>query len=211
MKKYILCISAFLLTITVCTVQAQNTLPDGWKTRFDSPSSTLSDVSFKYDNGVIHLNTGRAHAIFYRDSNVLNGDYQISATFTMDKNASPHGEAYGLFVGGRNLQEASQHYLYFLTRRDGKYLIKTRDGGSTKTVVGWSPTKDIMAEKGSQAQSNTLAIDVGSNDVSFWANGKKITSIPKSKLPDTDGIAGLRINHHLTMVIKNLEMKKGNQ
>lgn len=211
MKKYTLSAAAFLLAIMVCNANAQNKLPDGWKARFDSPSSSLSEVTFKDNNGDIHLYTGRAHAIFYRDSNVLTGDYKISATFTMDKNASPHGEAYGLFVGGKNLQKTSQHYLYFLTRRDGKYLIKTRDGTSTHTIKGWSPTNMIKAEKGSQSQTNSLAIKVGSKDVSFWANDKKITSIPKSKLPDTDGIAGLRINHHLTMDIKNLEMTKGNQ
>lgn len=211
MRKHIITLIAFLLTIVVGSLQAQNKLPEGWEVRFDSPSNSLSDVTFTDNDGAIHLESGPAHAIFYRDSDELSGDYKVSATFIMDKNASAHGEAYGLFIGGKNLQKDSQQYLYFLTRRDGKYLIKTRDGGSTKTVTGWSGSDAVKAEEGSQSQTNTLAISVGSDDVSFWANGKKITSIAKSKLPDTDGVAGIRVNHHLTLDITDLDMTKGNQ
>jgi len=209
MKKSILCITAFLLSFAASTFAQK--LPDGWEVRFDSPHSSLSDITFTHSGNDIHLSTGPAHAIFYRGTDNLKGNYEVSATFKMDKNASGHGEAYGLFVGGKNLQKDSQHYLYYLTRRDGKYLIKTRDGESTHTFVGWSPSETLKAEKGSQAQTNFLAIKVGSGAVSFWANGEKITSIPKSKLPDTDGIAGMRINHHLTIDVQNLKMTKGNQ
>jgi len=183
MKKHVVTLTTFIFVITAGILHAQNKLPEGWEARFDSPSNSLSDIHFADNDGAIHLESGPAHAIFYRDSDELSGNYKVSATFVMDKNASAHGEAYGLFIGGKNLQKDSQQYLYFLTRRDGKYLIKTRDGGSTKTIVGWTKSNDIEAEEGSASQTNSLGISVGNDNVSFWANGKKITSIAKSKLP----------------------------
>ena len=39
-----------------------------------------------------------------------------------------HPEAYGVFIGGSDLQAANQKYTYFVIRQDGKFLIKRRAG-----------------------------------------------------------------------------------
>ncbi len=46
--------------------------------------------------------------------------------------------AYGLFVGGQDLEGDDQKYLYFLIRRSGEFLIKTRAGDETSVVHPWT-------------------------------------------------------------------------
>ena len=55
------------------------------------------------------------------------GAYETHATFTQMEPAA-HPEAYGLFIGGANLEAATQKYTYFIVRQDGKYMIKRRNG-----------------------------------------------------------------------------------
>ena len=39
--------------------------------------------------------------------------------------------AYGLFIGGENLEGDDQRYSYFIIRENNQFLVKQRDGGET--------------------------------------------------------------------------------
>ena len=49
--------------------------------------------------------------------------------------------------------------------------------------------------------ANTMAIAVGQDKVRFLVNGTEVTSIEPSKV-DANGIAGLRVNHSLTLLVE---------
>jgi hypothetical protein len=123
---------------------------------------------------------------------------------------SVHPEAYGLFIGGTDLDKDTQRYTYFLIRQDGKYLIKSRDGATTKPIVDWTtaaPMKDASVAKAGFKTSNELAIRVQGDKVSFLIGGTQVHELPRAQIT-TDGIAGIRINHNLEVQVAGFDLKK---
>ena len=184
-------------------VAGGGTLPSGWKGRVDAGAS-LSGVKMMPMGGGMHFMTGPA-GIYYKPTDQASGTYEARATFTQMKPAE-HPEAYGLIIGGANLEGAGQKYTYFLIRQDGKYLIKRRAGESTPTVADWTDNAAIRKADNSGKMSNTLAIEVGKDKVRFLVNGTEVTTADTAKV-DTAGIAGLRINHNLNVHVEGFTVK----
>src|SRR6185295_2469580 len=184
-------------------VAGGGTLPSGWKGRADGTDS-LAGVKVMPMGGGVHFMSGPA-GIYYRPADKASGTYETRATFTQLQPAA-HPEAYGLIIGGADLEGAGQKYTYFLIRQDGKYLIKRRAGESTPTVADWTDNAAIRKADSSGKMSNTLAIEVGKDKVRFLVNGTEGTSAETSKA-DMAGIAGLRINHTLNAPVEGFTVK----
>ena len=92
-----------------------------------------------------------------------------------------------------------------MVREDGQFLIKKRIGSETPIVVDW--TEHVVVNKlDAQGQStNTLTVEVGSDQVRFLANGTEVWTLPRSAV-DTDGIVGVHINHFLDVHIDSLKL-----
>ena len=93
-------------------------LPAGWMVRFDPsrpgrPAATVAEVNFRVMAPGWHHNSGPA-GIYYRGADATKGTYTVSATFAQMK--SMQHEAYGIFIGGSELQGDKQNYLYFLVK-----------------------------------------------------------------------------------------------
>jgi hypothetical protein len=180
------------------------TLPSGWKGRLDSGDKSLAGVKATQMGGGVHFMTGPA-GIYYKPADKPAGAYEAHATFTQMVPAD-HPEAYGLFIGGADLDGAAQKYTYFIVRQDGKYMIKRRAGADTPTVVDWTDSPAIKKADSSGKMSNTLAVEVGKDKVRFLVNGTEVTSVDASKV-DTAGIAGLRVNHNLNLHVEGFAAK----
>jgi hypothetical protein len=198
-------------------------LPAGWMLRFDPVAAragqpapaphAMTEINLVTMGTGLHFTSGPA-AIYYRPADAAKGEYTVSAKFSQAK--SMKHEAYGLFIGGANLQDASQTYLYFLVRPlDGGIYIQQRMSDAAPArgsgILPWTP--DASANKESPKDSsatNELAIHVGKDVVQFLANGKVVKEVPKSQLNgmSTDGIAGLRINHNLDVHVEGFAVKK---
>jgi hypothetical protein len=152
----------------------------------------------------LQFKTGPA-GIYYRPADTKSGTYEVHATFTQ-VDASPHPEAYGLFIGGSNLAAPNQKYTYFLIRQDGQFLIKRRDGSATPNIVDWTDSSAVKKTGGSSQGTNTLSIAVAPGKVRFLVNGTEVGSAATAQV-DTAGIAGLRINHNLNVHVENFELK----
>jgi hypothetical protein len=183
-------------------VAGGGTLPTGWKGRADSGS--LAGVKVMPMGGGIHFMSGPA-GIYYKPADKASGAYEARATFTQMKPAE-HPEAYGLIIGGSDLEGAAQKYTYFLIRQDGKYLIKRRAGAQTPTIADWTDSSAIKKADSSGKMSNTLAIDVGKDKVRFLVNGTEVTAADTTAV-DAAGIAGLRINHNLNVHVDSFTIK----
>jgi len=188
-------------------VTGSGALPDGWTLRFDParpnrPTPTVADVNFRVMGGGLHATSGPA-AIYYKEGNVATGEYTVSASFAQAK--SMGHEAYGVILGGSNLQESTQNYLYFLVRpMDGGILINHRSSDAAPTkLVGWEPNAAVTKEGADGKASNTLAVRVAGDAVHFMVNGQEVSVLSRAQLDgaSTDGLVGLRINHNLDVHI----------
>jgi hypothetical protein len=184
-------------------VAGGGSLPSGWKGRADGNAS-LSGVKMMPMGGGVHFMTGPA-GIYYKPADKATGTYEARATFTQMEPAA-HPEAYGLIIGGADLEGAGQKYTYFLIRQDGKYLIKRRAGEQTPTIADWTDNAAIKKADSSGKMSNTLAIEVARDKVRFLVNGTEVTSADTAKV-DAEGIAGLRINHNLNVHVEGFTVK----
>jgi hypothetical protein len=155
----------------------------------------------------IHATTGPT-VILYDPEEDWEGPYTTKATVTMTKPAS-HQVAYGLFVGGQDLDTDKQRYTYFVIRQDGKYLIRKRTGATTANVAGdWTDHAAIQKPNAQGSQTNELAIEVGRDGLTFIANGQTIATQPASAV-DMVGISGLRIGHGLDVRIERFSVEQG--
>ncbi|HEX2721610.1 MAG TPA: hypothetical protein VHM24_01730 [Gemmatimonadaceae bacterium] len=219
MRKILL--AAGFLVIGSSSVSAQGSDPDklvtdggvkvaGWTGRVDpraaSQGRKITDAKFLPMGKGIHVTAGPA-AIYWNPANTRSGNYTISATFNQTK-ASTHPEGYGLLMGGRNLDSASQSYGYFLVRQDGKFFIGHRANDTTvHKVVDWTANDAIKAIDANGKASNKLEVVVGADKLSFRVNGKEVHSLSRSIIDSgpghagTKGIAGIRVNHNLDVHI----------
>lgn len=187
-------------------VQGGGTLPAGWSARTDR-DAPLTNVKFVTMGPTgLHVTTGPA-VILWKDADKGTGGFHTEATFTQTK-APTHAEAYGIFVGGKDLKGAGQYYAYFVVRQDGKFLIRIRDGAGTKNVTeGWTDHAAVVKAGADGKATNRLEILVGKDKVTFSANGTEVYSMPAAA-GSMDGIVGLRVNHNLDVHIEKFGVHK---
>jgi hypothetical protein len=211
-------LAALAAVLTATSATAQNPDPDkavagggavveGWMARPDRGS--LENLNFRTMGSGYHVTTGPA-VIVWSDANRASGTYAVVGSFTQTK-APAHPEAYGLMIGGQNLTADTQKYTYFLVRGDGSYLIKKRNGAETMAVTegrgGWTMNEAVHKQDDSGKATNELTIRVGATDVAFLVNGTEVAKLPKSQV-DTDGIAGMRVNHNLDVHIGTFRLER---
>jgi hypothetical protein len=170
-------------------------IPEGWQARLDRPGSTAA-IHFMSMDGHLHAVLGPA-GIFYQPQTTATGAYTAQGTFTLNR-PSAHPEAYGLFVGGGDLQGEGQNYLYFIIRQDGQFMVKHRAGSETHTLVDWTAHAAVQRPDAQGHATNTLSIEAGPASARFLVNGTEVANIPGAP---TNGIAGLRLNHNLDVTI----------
>lgn len=174
------------------------TIPAGWQARLDRPTDLITNLTFVAIRTGLHFTTGPAGA-FYQPSSLAKGAYQVRAGFTQTK-PSNYPEGYGLFIGGADLQGPNQQYTYFLVRQDGRYIIKRRIGAETKTIQDWTANATIVKPNTQGQSDNVLSVVVGPT-VRFIVNGTEVSTQPRAAI-DTEGVAGLRVNHNLDLHVE---------
>ena len=185
----------------------------GWSGRLDPQAERrgmkLEDAKFSAMGGGYHITSGPA-AIYWNPKDVAKGTYTVSASFTQTK-APSHPEAYGLFVGGTNLNDSTQSYVYFETRGDGKYLINHRAGNDVHKIVDWTDTDATVKQDANGKSTNLLAIRVTPDSVNFLANGKVVRGFSKADMHgfSADGQTGIRVNHNLDVHVDKFTVKRG--
>jgi hypothetical protein len=176
---------------------------DGWEARLDRDGDAASVLNFMTMGSGVHATTaGRGAAIFWQPASMTKGNYTISASFTQAE-PSNHPNAYGLFFGGSDLDGPNQRYSYFVIREGGQFMIRKRMGAEVPIVVDWSNHDAINELDAEGRATNTLAVEVGDDQVRFLVNDTEVSTQPRSAV-DTAGTTGLRVNHFLNVHIDNL-------
>jgi hypothetical protein len=195
-------------------VKGTGKLPDGWSARFDpgrpgAPAHALTEVNFVTMGSGYHFTSGPA-AIYYNPKDMGSGEYLVEATFSQRKSVTH--EAYGIFIGGHNLQDSTQSYTYFVIKPCsskcgtpgapmGEILISQRTSdGKPAALVPITHDDNVHTDDPADGHAtNKIAIHVAKDTVHFILNDKLVKAIPKSQLNglSTDGQAGIRINHNI--------------
>jgi hypothetical protein len=185
---------------------------DSWQVRLDAADADVGgfQMTEEQGGGWSVKTAPNGAAVTWRGQDMVEGG-TFRASTTIEERGAPadHREGYGLFVGGRNLQQPDQQYTYFLVRGSGDYLIKRRDGDATPTLTDWtaSPAIQKVATAGGAAQ-NTLEVRVEPEVTRFYVNGTEVTSLPTEQVQPY-GVAGLRVNHALDVLVKSFEVGEG--
>jgi hypothetical protein len=175
--------------------------PKGWMVRTDRSASAADpdaagSVKLMAMGTGLHVTTPQA-AVFWNPANTAAGNYTLKGTFTLVQ-PTGHAEYYGLLFGGSGLQGAEQSYLYFVISEDGTWLVKHRSGNSTDTVVDKTPNAAVKQPDTTGKSTNALEVRVMASKIDFVVNGTVVGSTPKTGVAaKTDGIYGIRSNHHL--------------
>ncbi len=188
-------------------IDAPAATPD-WQVRADASHDADAGFALATSEAGTRITTSRFSGILYRPDQAATGTYEVLATIDVLP-GSRRSEGYGIFVGGSGLDGEGQRYTYFLLRDDGKYLVKTRDGGGTSTVVDWTASSAIRTLPSSAAEgdraSNTIVVQVTPSAITLLINGERVVRRPRGDLA-LEGIAGLRVNHGLELQVQSFDV-----
>jgi len=173
------------------------TLLGSYTFRLDSERSDPGEFQLSETDGSVRILTGPAGIAFRSDDQILSGDIRIEATFVQVGAPVGYREAYGIFIGGRDLESPDQEYTYLLVRPTGDYLIKRRIGEVLETFVDWTSHEAVRrVNADGDEPENTLAVEVLQGETRFSVNGTVVHTMPAAEARPY-GVAGLRANHRL--------------
>lgn len=179
--------------------------PEGWQIRTDDGETSPEAVELSSEDDALHVAPG-PRAIYWNPDNRAEAPFRVRATFVQTEDPGAP-ESYGLFVGGRDLTDEGQDYLYFHVRGSGEFLVKHRAGSETHTLVDWTEHEAVSPADDAGRQENTLVIEAPGEGVRFLVNGEEVTSLPASDMLNTDGLTGFRVNHRLDVLVRDFEVE----
>lgn len=215
--------SVAVLTLVASSLSAQadpdravaggGAIPAGWRVRTEVNRQTgqpasLENVKFSNMGDGLHTTVGPA-AIYWRDRDTISADYHVVATMIQMKNPA-HPEAFGIFIGGKNLADSGQTYTYLLVRPiDGMYSIRRRTGYTTRptAIVEWTASDAVTKSDSSGRATNELSVEVKGGKAKFMVNGKEVYTGDAANL-DVNGVVGYRVNHNLDVHLGPLGIHK---
>lgn len=171
-------------------------LPGGYKAVLDVGRPDPGQFTVT-DTADVRFTTGPG-GVAWRPQDVIGpGDVRVEATLHLYGAPVAYREAYGIFVGGRDMESPSRSYAYLMVRPNGDFAIRTLKGDAIEAVVDWTPHDAVerVSEDGDEPV-NTLVIQVRGTDADFLINGIRVFSMDARELKP-QGLAGIRINHRL--------------
>jgi hypothetical protein len=208
MKRYAAIVMLAFIAAAPLLAQA----PKGWKLRVDRSTSAEDPdapgaIKLVQAGSGLHVTTPQA-AVFWNPANTATGNYTLKGTFKLMKSTG-YLEYYGLIFGGSNLEGAGQEYLYFVITDDGTWLVKRRAGTSAQEVSDKTASPAVKKPDANGTCTNALEVRVMADKIDFVINGTVVKTLPRTgPAAKTDGIYGLRINHHLDVQVDGLGVTK---
>ncbi len=183
----------------------------GFMARVDSnPGQTpgnIAEAKYTRAGDMWDVVTG-PHHITWAPGDTASGSYTAMARLQqVEPTGTGHREAYGIFVGGTNLNQSSQRYLYFVVGGTGEYMISRRDSTKSTALKPWTASPLVPKADSAGKADYTLAIHVAADTVHFLVNTKVVAALPKAGLP-TNGVAGTRIGHSLHVMIQPVRITR---
>ena len=197
-----------VLTLLAITSPLVAQAPPGWKVRADDPKADMAKLSFAEMKPGFHVTTGPA-VILWNPENTASGNFTIESEIFFFRDGSRDTEAYGVLLGGKDLDGAAD-YVYFMLRNDGKFLVKHRAGNSdTHVITDWTASPAIAVHNGTGGPTvkNVISIAAVTDSVTFSVNGQQVASYSRTHMKP-EGIVGVRVNHGLNLHISKLAITR---
>ena len=201
-------LAAVCLAAPLAAQNAPN-LPADWKIRPDRAGVDLSTLSFETMPPGWHVTTGPS-LILWNPAMTATGNFTVTSEVFFFREKSRDTEAYGILVGGKDLEGEGQSYTYFMLRNDGKFLVKHRAGSATHNVADWTAHDAVArhtAETKGATAKNVLTVQAKADSVHFLVNGQRVGAWARAGI-QVDGIVGFRVNHGLNLHFSKLEVAK---
>ncbi len=206
--------SAFILILTVAIAApllAQ--APAGWQVRIDK-STNASDPDDVPEVKVVTVGkgfrvTGGPAGTYWNAANTAKGNYTVRGNFNLMK-PSGHVNYYGIVFGGSDLNGVNQQYIYFLVAQNGSFIVRQRTGEKVADVVSRTMPHPAIRLPGADGTStNAVEVRVGAAQIEYVVNGQVVHTTPKTGLTaQTNGIAGVRINHVLDVTVDGFQVQQ---
>jgi hypothetical protein len=185
----------------------------GWQGKTDKGTPVTDSRFASANGGGIDIKTGAA-GIFWNPQNTASGNYEVKSTFTEHKQNADHPHAYGVFIGGSDLDSANQAYAYCIAYGDGSYSVNYFNGAKVTKVVSREQSPAVKKADASGVVTNEVGWRVRNNTASCVINGQEVKSWPASqltgagKLKSLDGTYGVRVSHNIDVSMTPLTMTK---
>lgn len=175
--------------------------PAGWAIRYDRANAVDSTFHFVEMAPGWHVTSGPA-AIVYEKGKSASGDFALESELFLFPGR--RAEAFGVFVGGDDLEGDGQRYTYFVLRKTGEFLIRRREGAEVKDLVAWTADDAIPRHESEEGTVKyLLGVSAQGDVVRFTVNGAEVAALPRAVVMP-DGAYGLRVNHMLNLHVTSL-------
>jgi hypothetical protein len=178
-------------------VAEEQLLPGGYEAAVDTVRGDPGMFQLTLEGDDVHIMTGPAGVAWRPGDVVEQEDFLAEATFTVSGAPPGYREAYGIFVGGRQLDGPAPRSTYLLVRPTGEFFVGQVTGDTTAALADWTSSDAVQAVRAHGDEPvNVLGILREGDEVRFLVNGTVVHTAAAATV-DTHGIAGVRINHRL--------------
>lgn len=193
----------------------------GWAGKIDAKEEAagqkLINAKFAKEGDDLKVTTGPA-VTYWNPANTASGNYTVKATFTEHKymNLNNHPHPYGIVIGGNQLGNDKQSYLYCAAYGNGNFIVRGF-GPEPFQVNGRRGEANPAVHKAAgsgEPVTQEIAVSVHDDKVECAINGTVVGSYPKAdvvgegKLESTDGVFGIRFAHNTEATVSGLTMTK---
>ncbi|MFN0098416.1 MAG: hypothetical protein ACKVS7_07070 [Gemmatimonadaceae bacterium] len=182
----------------------------GWKARIDrramSQGKTVNDSKMVAEGNALRLSVGPA-GNFWKPEHMAKGDFEIMGTFKEHKMAASHPHSYGIFIGGNDLESATETLLYCIVYGNGTYSIKSFHGEKVTTYVNMEASPALKKADGDGVATNSVSWRVKDGKASCVLNGTVAKTLDATqyagpdKMKTLDGNYGLRVSHNVELTV----------
>lgn len=176
----------------------------GYRVRLDGDASAPGEflVRGAGPGGIVRVTTGPGGIAWRAEDTVSAGPFRAEATFLQRGAPVDYREAYGIFVGGEELDGPDQRYTYLLVRGTGEFTVRRRSGSGTETLLEWTghPAVAGVEVEGAEPR-NTLAVEADAEETRFVVNDAVVHRVSSEEAAPY-GTAGLRVNHRLDLEVE---------
>lgn len=202
-------VAPWLAVTTVTPLSAQRTAPAHWQWALDSAAEhvNLSDQVPPGTFGFVtmapgwHVTMGPG-GLLYDSRETVEGRFVLECRLFLFPGSTM--AEYGVFVGGRNLEDGDGSWAALVVRRDGSAAVLRRQSGRIETVLPWTPHPAIRG--GQRGGANVIRVVADSN-IAFQVNDSTIATLPRDRVP-TDGRFGFRVGRDLNLHVTTLDLTR---
>ena len=184
--------------------------PEHWKVRYDG-ADEAAERSFVVMRPGWHVYAGAA-GLLWDPGSFASGNYAVKSTIYLFPKGDPErsgstrlDSAYGLFLGGRDLERPTPEYVSFLIDNAGRFRLARHADGEVRELAPWTvhDAVAVLDEPATSPAENVLEVDVRGERTIFYVGGEAVAEFPSEDL-QLDGVIGLRAGDGLSLHVTEI-------